>query len=745
MDGSYPIAPPGAPPQQDPSTTIDAYLRMWSEASDEYSDARRESLLDEDYYNGKQWTDDELSKLKERKQPPSVLNVIKRKINGVAGVEIRGSSEPRAYPRQPQDQRAAEVATDALRYIKEKEDLTSAKTNVFIAALKTGVGAIEIGGEKNTVPITVIDGDEFFWDPRSRAADFGDARYMGQAKWMDADVAKATYAAAPEPPPLTGNSFNDQLAQQQHDTASDETDRIAGIIDATVSSSTTSQDDTFRDRPTVNFGDSKRRRVFIVDMAHRDPVAGWTRCIFTGAGILFQAPYEYRGEDGKLTHPYLPLSMYVDRRNWRYGMARDLRPIQDEINKRYSKALHLLTVNQVVMSKGAVASKAEARMEAARPDGVMEIQNPTARFEIRNNAELTSGQKSMLDSVMAFAERFGPNPQLLGEQGSAGSGRAILALQQAGLGELGVEFDRLRQWERRLYRTLFCRMKQYWTAPMYVRTTDDADAARFTALNGAPELDAQGQPQPAPTQPHPVTGEPVPSGPAPSGPMLTELDMDIIIDSAPEAATLQAEQFDTLTKLAQGGVPIPPEVILMASALPNKSQLLDKLQASQSQPNPMAQVAARKAAGEIEQLKAEIEKVRAQAELYQAQAAFQLAQAENLRASAALASAGTPVAQAAPGAPPAAESPADAAWRTISALEGAVDAQVLSADAAASTLPQQAPPPNGVPPIGPSAHGGPPAPQPPPPASGTTVAPAAGDPGAIVPPTLRAMNGSPPG
>jgi hypothetical protein len=37
-----------------------------------------------------------------------------------------------------------------------------------------------------------------------------------------------------------------------------------------------------------------------------------------------------------------------------------------------------------------------------------------------------------------------------------------------------------------------------------------------------------------------------PQEPQETGPMLAELDMDIIIDRAPEAATLQAEQYEAL-------------------------------------------------------------------------------------------------------------------------------------------------------------------------------------------------------
>ena len=47
---------------------------------------------------------------------------------------------------------------------------------------------------------------------------------------------------------------------------------------------------------------------------------------------------------GKSTSGLLMTSAQVDRENNRYGMIRDLISEQDEINKRRSKALHLLSV-----------------------------------------------------------------------------------------------------------------------------------------------------------------------------------------------------------------------------------------------------------------------------------------------------------------------------------------------------------------------------------------------------------------
>lgn len=556
--------------------SLEQYKRWWREASDDYTEARQESQKARDYRDGYQWTPAELKVLVKRKQPASVFNVIARKVDGIVGIELRTRSEPRAYPRTPQDQKSSEIATDSLRYVKEKTRWSGIKSIAFEQGLVEGFWAVEIGGAPDDVPLVPLHADEFFFDPRSRKPDFSDARFLGTAKWVDADLAKQVYRGSDD------------------------------AIDATLDQSLSSTE--FEDKPDSSFGDRKRRRVFIVDMWHLDARTGWYRCVFTGGGKLFTEAASMLGPEGRPTHPIVAQSIYVNRKNWRYGVVSQMIPVQDEINKRRSALLDRATRRTVKMRKGVADGDKEAiRREIARPDGVVEWTNSKDDVEIISMSDQVAAQGQLLDNAIAFLERLGPNPQLMGEQGSASSGRAILALQQAGLGELGVVFERLRDWELRCYRMMWARIRQFWTAPMYVRVTDDAGAARFAPVNGAeqPVTDENGQPR-MEEQQDPFTGQVMQRPQVQQGPMLADLDMDIIIDAAPEAATLQAEQFDTLAKMAQNGIAIPPEVLIEASSLPNKTQLLDKMkQAAAQPPNPQQQLQMRGMMAQVRKTEAE--------------------------------------------------------------------------------------------------------------------------------------------
>ena len=689
---------------------FDQYKSWWQEAVDTYAPARAQHIRDEEYYDGDvagdgygHWTRAQLTKLMNRNQPPVTRNFICRKVNGISGVEQRSRSEPRALPRTPKDQKAAEIATDCLRFIKEKTRWSNIKGEKVLEGVKIGFAAVEIGGAKDHVPVTPIQWKEFFFDPRSRAFDFSDARYLGVAKWLDLDVAKATYAGpkVPEPqyppqpqiPPqplepqfqmqwaqmaqqaLTMWQAEVQQIQQAYEAEVARRQKILDVLESTADgggSETMNADSSFEDRPSGQWCDSKRRRVFVVDMWHIDTEHGWYRCVFTGAGKLFTQASPYREKDqwGRVrpVHPIQAFSVHVSKDLWRYGEVRGMRPAQDEVNFRLSKKIDILYRQQLFYQPGTFQEQdiEAVRREIAKADGVIAV-NDINGFKIEKNLDIAMAMDASMQEAMRFLDLEGANPELQGRGGSNQSGRAILARQQAGLGQLGPVFDRIQDWELRCYRAMWARVQQFWTAPMYVRVTDDKNAARFAAVNGAPVVnsdngntpDADEAPAMPPQTPQggprmggaampPPQGGPemgamlgAPQEPQEVGPMLAELDMDIIIDRAPEAATLQAEQYESLVQLAQSGVLGPPSpdtarLLVTASALPNKSELLDmieKMAAKPQGPSPEQKVQLETLAKKIEQIVAQTQKTKAEtakiaAEIPGAAADAQLTQAQ---------------------------------------------------------------------------------------------------------------------
>ena len=155
----------------------------------------RSRLLSEkarDYYDSKQWTEAEISKLKKQKQAATVINRIKPKMDALMGMEKSAKTTAKAYPRTPKHEQAAEAATEAIRFVLQDNSFDQSRSAAWENILIEGTCGAEVivkpskeagGGYK--VIINHLMWDRLIYDPHSRRKDFSDARYLGQVVWMD--------------------------------------------------------------------------------------------------------------------------------------------------------------------------------------------------------------------------------------------------------------------------------------------------------------------------------------------------------------------------------------------------------------------------------------------------------------------------------------------------------------------------------------------------------------------------------
>lgn len=566
--------------------------RLFSEARDNTATARRQSESALDYYDGKQWTSSQIQALRKRKQPEITINRIAPAINGVLGVMEQGQTDPRAFPRNAEDQDASEVATDSLRYAADNARWPRTKIACAKDYLVPGTTAVivEVNEDKDPWPKR-IRWSEFFYDPHSRDLDFEDARYMGIAKWMYVDEVRAMYPQGV--PNEDGTTYSPVNLES-----------IGAVGLSTF-------DESDEDKPKGAWGDTSKKRVLIVEIYLNQ--SGWKRIVFYGGGVLESADSPYQDEKQRPTNPIVAQSAFIDRDNNRYGVVKNYIPVQDEINMRRSKLLHMVNSRQVAITAVDMAPETNVetiRAEASRPDGVL----PYGVLAQQAN-DMAAGQAQLLAESKNEIERMGPNPAVLGRQNADSSGRAQLIRQQAGLIELTPVLGGMEDLELRVYRQVWARIKQFWTDQRTVRVTDDIGAAKFLQVNEqvTQEVPAIVMGPNGPMQGTQTVIVEVKSRPA-------EMDMDIIIDSAPDTVNLAAEQFAEIVKLAQiyGPQEVPFDDILEASSLPKKRELIEKREArkqeaaqAQGQTDPRAEAAFD---AEMAEKKATVEQKRAAAE-----------------------------------------------------------------------------------------------------------------------------------
>lgn len=566
----------------------DNYLELyqtWFEAS---QDATREASLEacraRDYYDGAQLTAEEVAELQKRGQPDIVINRVRRKIDFLTGLEIRTRTDPKAYPRTPQHEQGAEAATDAIRFVSENVEWDAKRTAVYQNMLVEGFGGVEIlhdqkpSGETEIV-VNLYDWDQLFYDPHSRRRDFSDARYKGAAVWLDLD----------------------QLPDDAQD--------AVGAMQQDYARNLNQHDDKPSSLCWYD-GDRKRVRVVLIWAEHQGE---WHYCYFVKGHKLADGKSPYVDEDGRSECPLEMVSGYVGRNNERYGMIRDMFGPQDEVNARRSRALFDVMNRQVIMTRGA-ADKATVRREVSKPNGVIELNGGAEdRFEINRNMDLAQGQFSLLQEAKQEMDLVGANAALSGETGESTSGRAVLARQQGGMTEILAFQDGLHNFTRAVYRQIWNRIRQFWTQQKWIRVTDDERNVRFVGLNMPVRLIDQLQQMPEPQMRAALRQ----MGAVPNDPRfgqvvgiqnpVEELDVDILVEEAPDRITLQGEIFEALT---QFGATLPPQVLIEAHPnLPTKKkeQLLELLSQPQ-QPDPEKMADVEKTMAEVGKIQADTAK-----------------------------------------------------------------------------------------------------------------------------------------
>ncbi len=494
------------------------------------------------YYHGVQWTGHEIKVMKERNQPVVTYNRIAPKINGIVGVLEARRQDAKAYPRTPQQEQGAELATQIIRYALDQAQWPEVEAECLRQASICGVGVCALTLEQGDhgdpeVGLEVIDTDQFFYDDRSYRADFSDCMFMGVAKWLDLDIARSLFPEADVD--LTNLVNQGQMDNwQQYE----------------------------REKSWVN---TDKKRLFVVEQWYKEK-RKWKYCFYASGLLLGFGESPFYDKKSQSISRFKAFSSFVDQDGDRYGFVRNLKSPQQEVNRRRSKSLHILGTNQIFMRKDDAADKNAVRKELARPDGIIEYELDKPELNTMLKGMDMQGHFQLLEEAKAEIMNFGPNPALLGDAKNQ-SGRAIALLQQSGLAELGPFIRTYRNWKQDVYETVFSTVQRYWQAERYIRVTDDQELTQFLQINQL-SFDDYGQP---------IIVNP-----------LGSLDVDIIMDESGDTVNTMADTFDLLGQLASAGIPVPPQVVIELSSLPFsvKSKVISMLEAaSQQQVDPMLQ------------------------------------------------------------------------------------------------------------------------------------------------------------
>ena len=504
---------------RDPNRLLAKKVWGWyTEARDHSSNFRKESDTDCAYYDNEQWTPDEKRELRERKQPILTINRIKPTVDLVLGTEAKSKVEFMAAPRSEMDIEDASIATEALKYVMDANQGEFICGEGFEASIKAGWGILEVCenddpfGEK--VRLDRVERTDLLWDPHSKQFDLSDSKYIIRAKWLELEDAQGKF---PDHADLLERAVSTEESDFQKETpyqgTEDQADRpgVTEWHDSRVSS--------------PEWVDKGRKRVKLLECWYKVPtkvllvenemsgdvdeidpnqimeilfnpgirinqamVSKVMLCIVAGDEILQQGSSPYRDNE----YPFVPFWGYrKDKDGAPYGLIRQLRDMQDEINKRRSKAIHLLNSRQILATNDAIDMKQndwrDVAQKASEPDSVTILDGnagPNAKFDFVDRDKAIKDQFMFESEAKGEIEEIsGVVGELKGMETNATSGKAIMARQMQGTTMLGKLFENYRRSRQILGTLIWSRIQQFWTKPKMVRITDKMGEYAFLELN----------------------------------------------------------------------------------------------------------------------------------------------------------------------------------------------------------------------------------------------------------------------
>ncbi|MRN43454.1 MULTISPECIES: hypothetical protein [unclassified Brucella] len=610
-------------------------MSLFVTEQDRQSENRREMAIEEDFYDNIQWSAEDAQTLEDRGQVPLVYNVISASVDWITGSEKRTRTDAKVLPRRKEDAKPAQRKTELMKYLADVNRSPFARSRAFEDAVRVGIGWMEDGFDADS------DGEPLYtryenWrnilhDSAAIDPDLSDARYIFRMKWFDLDIISAIF---PERIGVLRNAAQLSPGVNGLDELSDEiTDQHEIELDHAKTASVASS----------NIGTYERQRVRVIEAwvrvpttteklrggvfsgeiydpfspAHKEAVASGDSeivkrptmrmhvAIFTTAGMLYFGPSPYRHNQFPLT----PIWGYRrGRNNLPYGIIRRLKDIQVDVNKRASKALHILSTNKVVIDEGAVKDIDAFAEEVSRPDSILVVK-AGSRVDLNAERELAQGHLELMSrSIGMIQQASGVTDEVLGRTTNAVSGIAIQRRQEQGSLATAKFFDNLMFAEQVRGEKVLANIEQFMSEKKSFRITNTRGTPQYVDINdGLPEND------------------------------IIRTKADYVISDQTWNATLRQANFQSLMELAQK---LPPNVtialldlIVETSDMPNVEELVRRIRQINNQRDPDAdpnevteeEIAAQKVAEEAaaiqkEDAMADIRKKHADSGLKEAQA-----------------------------------------------------------------------------------------------------------------------------
>lgn len=588
---------------------------------------------------GKQWKDEDVRRLESAGVKAMTVNKVKPMIKLISGIERQSRSDYKAFPEGTEDELLSEISTRLLKCVSKSSKLKNKTSEMFKEGMTGGLSYIEpyidytndlLNGE---MKFRKLSANSVLFDPSSQEYDLSDGKYLikitQDLKKEDLLILfpdKEKQIDEMESSKIDLNKFKGDTFQARDyesffKSGTKETDQIIekgyDLIEYYYKSPINVYYVLSRTQGQLLETQKKEEAdAFILNASTQglvDPV------------LVTKKTYEIRlkqvvgntefTDETAPTYPrwkYYPIipffaeRMTVDIEDTEFliqGIVRSLRDLQEEYNKRRTQELRHLnsSVNSGMgIPKGALDRK---NLNIVKNLGssagvVFEYDTEKSAGTTPNNWKLTPTPLSQGHAQLAaenaqdIKEASGVNPDLLANDSSDQSGRAILLKQRQGLVMVQEALDNYQQTKEILGRFILSQLGEIFTVESAMAVLGDGflrdnfKKPKFDA-EGNPILGATGELETEPDQQEATL-------------MITKVlsdssvgKYDVTIGEGAYNETIQMANYMTLMDMVSKGIPIPPDVIIEESLMSagQKQKIIESIEKARQAQAQMAKVA----------------------------------------------------------------------------------------------------------------------------------------------------------
>ena len=567
-------------------------VRDWfKQAVDHGSEWRKLAREEYDFVRGKQWSEDDKAALTEKGRPALTINKIRPHLNILSGYQRVNRYEVNFEPRTSDDFESCELRKGVTKYIMDNCDYNDVESAVFMDGVIGGIGWFHVFYDwdytamEGEIDIERVSPFDIYTDPEARKPDYSDGKFLCRAKWVDKDELCDIY---PE-------HADDILSEfRRYDMDEKEADMV-GTEPLWYN----------RDLKKVRLIECwyKEREMETRYMMADGTISDVPPPIPTVISSPFQVPVDkvrlavIMGDikleemDSPYQHgffPFVPFTLYhYGEGDVPCGVVRDVKDPQREINKKRSQILHILNTqgnSGLITETTAMTEEQQERYRkyGSKPGAIIEVNDGTLAGgrirEIQPSAPPVGLIQSAQESEADIPKITGINESMLGISSPQQSGRAIELNQRQAVTNIAPFFDNLRKSKRAIVQQLWGYkghkglIPQYYTEEKVFRIVGKTGQEQFVTVNQQVQMQ------------DPQTGQLITT-------VLNDLSQgnyDVIISDTPYSVSQRQGQFwalvDAVSKL---GLPanIIFDKLIELSDIPDKQEIIQRLQAEQQQAN----------------------------------------------------------------------------------------------------------------------------------------------------------------